>query len=127
MEGGHAGGGERGTGGGVVGGFGRQEVDARVAVDLQVDEARHGESARSGGRQPDRRDAPVLDIHVADELGAAGQRRPDAEPHRPNPRSAAQRDSSCLLESCSLRSTDDTCASTVFGEMSSRSAISLYM
>ena len=42
-------------------------------------------------------------------------------------RSAAQRESSWRLESWSLRSTEDTCASTVFGEMSSRRAISLYM
>ena len=42
-------------------------------------------------------------------------------------RSAAQRDSSWRLESCSLRSTADTCASTVLAEIPSRSAISLYM
>ena len=46
---------------------------------------------------------------------------------RSRPRSAAQRVSSWRLESCSLRRTEDTCASTVFGEMSRRSAISLYM
>ena len=42
-------------------------------------------------------------------------------------RSAAQRDSSWRLESCSLRSTAETCASTVLAEICSRSAISLYM
>ena len=46
---------------------------------------------------------------------------------RSSPRSAAQRVSSWRLESWSLRSTEETCASTVFGEMSRRSAISLYM
>ena len=34
-------------------------------------------------------------------------------------RSAAHRVSWCLLDSCSLRSTDDTCVSTVFTEMKS--------
>ena len=42
-------------------------------------------------------------------------------------RCAAQRLSSWRLDSCSLRSTEDTCASTVFAEIESRSAISLYM
>ena len=40
-------------------------------------------------------------------------------------RSTAQRLSSCRLDSCSLRSTADTCASTVFVEIESRWAISL--
>ena len=47
--------------------------------------------------------------------------------YRSRPRSAAQRVSSCRLDSCSLRSTEDTWASTVLGEISRRSAISLYM
>ena len=42
-------------------------------------------------------------------------------------RSAAQRESSWRLESWSLRSTADTCASTVLAEMPRRSATSLYM
>ena len=42
-------------------------------------------------------------------------------------RLAAHADSSWRVLSCSLRSTDDTCASTVLAEMPSRSAISLYM
>ena len=41
-------------------------------------------------------------------------------------RSTAQRLSSCRLESWSLRSTADTCASTVLVEIDSRCAISLY-
>ena len=41
------------------------------------------------------------------------------------PRSIAQRDSSWRVESCSLRRTDETCASTVLAEMPRRSAISL--
>ena len=44
-----------------------------------------------------------------------------------SPRSAAQRVSSWRLESWSFRNTEETCASTVFGEISSRRAISLYM
>lgn len=40
-------------------------------------------------------------------------------------RAVAQRDSSCRLDSCSLRSTDDTWVSTVFTEMNSSLAISL--
>jgi transposase len=42
-------------------------------------------------------------------------------------RAAAQRDSSWRLDSCSLRSTAETCASTVFADIPSRCAISLYM
>ena len=41
-------------------------------------------------------------------------------------RSVAQRVSSWRFDSWSLRSTDDTCVSTVFTEMSSWRAISLY-
>ena len=40
-------------------------------------------------------------------------------------RSAAQRDSSRRFDSCSLRSTDDTCVSTVLPEMNSSTATSL--
>jgi hypothetical protein len=38
----------------------------------------------------------------------------------------AQRDSSYRLDSWSLRSTEETCVSTVFTEMNSCDAISLY-
>jgi hypothetical protein len=41
-------------------------------------------------------------------------------------RSVAQRVSSCLFDNCNLRSTLDTCVSTVFTEMNSSLAISLY-
>ena len=127
LERGHAGCRQGASGGSVAARSGRQEVDPREAVDLQVHEAGHRQPGRARRRESHRSDAPVLDLHIAGHLGAAHERRPDAEPHRPSPRSAAQRESSCRLESCSLRSTDETCASTVFGEMSSRSAISLYM
>src|SRR5437870_2848060 len=43
------------------------------------------------------------------------------------PRSLAHRVSSCLVDSWSLRSTADTWVSTVFTEISSRRAISLYV
>src|SRR3712207_1196291 len=59
------------------------------------------------------------------ETGAAGElprRRPGYSTSR---RSAAHRDSSWRLDSCSLRRTADTCASTVFAEMPRRRAISL--
>ena len=62
-----------------------------------------------------------------DELQAAARRRLPDPYGSTSRRSAAQRVSSWRLESCSLRSTADTCASTVFGEMPSRWAISLYM
>jgi len=42
-------------------------------------------------------------------------------------RSVAQRVSSCRLDSCSLRSTDETCVSTVLIDTLSRRAISLYV
>ena len=49
-------------------------------------------------------------------------------PHRyVSRRSAAHRVSWCRVDSCSLRSTDDTCDSTVLTEMYSSRAISLYV
>ena len=67
--------------------------------------------------------------------GETGRRAPSRTPwprsmtagRHTRRRSVAQRDSSCRLESWSLRSTADTCASTVFAEIDSRCAISLYM
>ena len=55
-----------------------------------------------------------------------------ADAHRRLPpyasrRSAAHLVSWCRVDSCSLRSTDDTCDSTVFTEMNSSRAISLYV
>ena len=72
----------------------------------------------------------VVPVGTVDDRGhRAGVRRsggPDLH-QSPRPRSVAQRVSSCREDSWSFRSTEDTWASTVFGEMSRRRAISLYM
>ena len=93
---------------------------SRAKVELAV--AKGKEHARQAaldqGPRAEARDGP----------GAARALAAVARPARwPSPRSAAQRVSSWRLDSCSLRSTDDTCASTVFAEISRRCAISLYM
>jgi sugar lactone lactonase YvrE len=54
------------------------------------------------------------------------QGRLNGSRHSSHPRCTAQRLSSWRLESCSLRTTAETCASTVLAEMPSRRAISLY-
>ena len=57
--------------------------------------------------------------------GLPGGEGPEAVSYSTSRRSTAQRLSSWRLESCSLRSTADTCASTVLAEIPRRSAISL--
>src|SRR5437763_595814 len=58
-----------------------EEVDAAEAVDLQVDEAGHGEAAAVRRRDSDARDAAVDDLDVSRKEPAADQRRFDAELH----------------------------------------------
>src|SRR5262245_43601429 len=55
---------ERGARHLVVGRRGREEVDAAVAVHLEVDETRHGDAAARGGREPDRGDDTVDNVDV---------------------------------------------------------------
>ena len=87
-------------------------------------------SARSSGRcRSGTRFRQLIRLFRPTDEDPFNARRSLARPRRSrsSPRSAAQRVSSWRLESWSLRSTEDTWASTVFGEMSRRSAISLYM
>jgi hypothetical protein len=79
--------------------------------------------ARSGGRFWGLQ-REVRRQHARPELpGGAGPE--EVTPYSTSRRSTAQRLSSCRLESWSLRSTADTCASTVLAEIPRRSAISL--
>ena len=71
---------------------------------------------------------PRLAIEAPRRAAPAARRARDRDDlSQSSRRSAAQRESSWRLESCSLRSTADTCASTVLAEMPRRSATSLYM
>ena len=76
-------------------------------------------AARGPGREPDRQRC-----RAARQIGAARPAHRRGQSTRR--RSTAQRLSSCRFESWSLRSTADTCASTVLVEIDSRCAISLY-
>ena len=57
------------------------EIDAREAVDLEIDEPRDGDPAPRPG-EPDAVDPVVHDLDVAPQELAVDDRGPDAEPHR---------------------------------------------
>src|SRR5918997_776692 len=69
------------AGAGVVLGRGREEVHAGEAVDLQVDEAGHGEPGGAGRGDAHGRHAAVLDLHVPGDLGAVDERGANTELH----------------------------------------------
>ena len=98
---------------------------AEVEVVAHTDCAAHGGDDRAAaGAALRRRPDPRRRAGAARSAGAArpAYRRGQSTRRR----STAQRLSSCRLESWSLRSTADTCASTVLVEIDSRCAISLY-
>jgi hypothetical protein len=80
---------------------------------------RRADHARVRGRLPVDGQRPLHHAGDADDHLRRGARQSISL------RSTAQRLSSCRFDSCSLRSTADTCASTVFVEIESRWAISL--
>src|SRR5581483_1764096 len=88
LERGDAGGGERLAGHCIAGGVRGGEVDAAEAVDVQVDEPRHGDPATApaadpGRPDPGRRDPAVHDLDVPGNERALDDSRLDAELHAP--------------------------------------------
>ena len=84
LEGGDAAGEQRRARGRVAVLAGSREVDARVAVDLQVDEAGRGDPLPARLPHPDRGDDAVGDLDVAVDQLPADQRRRHPEPHPPD-------------------------------------------
>src|SRR5581483_27269 len=72
---------ERRSGDVVVVGRGREEVDAAVAVDLEVDEPGNGDAATGTAREADADDDAVLDLDVARHELAADEGRLHVESH----------------------------------------------
>ena len=87
--GGHARLEQRLAGAAVAVGVGVEEVDAAEAVDLEVDEAGHGEAAPVRPGEPAADDPAVLDLDVAVDEPPVDEGRLDAEPHVGRSRSIA--------------------------------------
>ena len=69
-----------------------EEVDVAHAVDLQVDESRHGEPAPAAPAGADRVHDAARDLDVAGQQPAVDERGGDAEPHpAPQARGSASR------------------------------------
>src|SRR5688500_17809907 len=75
----------------VAGGIRSGEVDAGVAVHLQVDEARNCEASAPLRRKADGDDEPVRDLDVTGQQRALDDRRFDAQPHRGGSSASARR------------------------------------
>lgn len=95
----------------------------RLASGTGVDAS--GDSPQAAGSSASTANVPATNRARARGVHRAGARPAAGSGIYTSLRSAAQRDSACRLESCVLRSTLDTCVSTVFTEMKSSPAISL--
>src|SRR5918994_5179650 len=98
----------------VAVGVGGGEVDTRETVDLEVDEARHGDAAPVRRRQPEAADPAAEDLDVARNELPVDDGRFDAESHSPSSSAAAmlrsERSSRCRAIDASIPARRETIA-----------------